>query len=693
MLSIHLLNFNEKDCKNPNLTGGKGASLANMTQVGLPVPPGFVLSTSLFEDFIKTNKLDFEIENRLEIASKSLENQEKLENISREISDLILNQQLDTDLQLQIKNQFKNLDSTWVAVRSSATSEDGAESAWAGQLDSFLNTDEQSLIENIKKCWASLFSPRALFYRFEKGFVVGKISIAVVIQSMIQSEVSGIAFTVHPVTEDRNIILIEAGFGLGEAIVSGQITPDSFEIGKANLDILDQQRNDQTRGIFLDESGNNVWKNTTDDSSIKSNLAENHVLELAKICIKIEKYYGFPCDIEWAFYQNQFYIVQSRPITTLTLSDSDYTNRLKNINDILSVSWKKVWTTEYSVFSIWEFAKGYTKYCTEILGFSFDKIILTREKNLATVFRNEKELEDFSLKALRKILDNDFLTKASNTINLLNTELLSFTDLSAEEFLTDSLSAFIEIHNQFLPYFLLFLWAPDSIQNLNSISNQEKNYIFEICLKNRKKTEHTYPDLEFFLNKVFSYIEKKEDLPKFHARCLLPQELLKYVVDKVLPGKTILQQRFECVGVIALGKNICLTNESQTRGIYGKVTYFKNDDEVLRGKVANSGFCVGRCRIIFDFESMKEFQTDEILVTTMTRPEWLPAIKNSKAIITDAGGVLCHASIISRELKKPCIIDTKIATQVLKDGDLVEVDADNGVVKILEKAKETYHND
>jgi pyruvate,water dikinase len=318
MPSKYLLNFAELDCKNVELTGGKGASLAHLTQSGIPVPLGFVITTIAFEEFIKTSGLDISIESLLNNAKENYQNQEKLENISQEISDLILNQQLGINLQLQIKNQFKNLDSTWVAVRSSATSEDGAESAWAGQLDSFLNTDEQSLIENIKKCWASLFSPRALFYRYEKGFESSKISVAVVVQSMIQSQVSGIAFTVHPVTEDKNILLIEAGFGLGEAIVSGQITPDSFEIEKVNLQILNQQRNDQTRGIFLDEFGNNVWKNTTDDSSIKSNLAENQVLELVKICIQIEKYYGFPCDIEWAFYQNHFYILQSRPITTLT---------------------------------------------------------------------------------------------------------------------------------------------------------------------------------------------------------------------------------------------------------------------------------------------------------------------------------------------------------------------------------------
>jgi len=127
---------------------------------------------------------------------------------------------------------YNDLDCEFVAVRSSATSEDSAAAAWAGQLDSYLNTNKKKILENVKRCWASLFTPRAIFYRFEKGLCGTDISVAVVVQKMVESEESGIAFSVHPVTEDPNHIIIEAGFGLGEAIVSGQITPDSYVVDK-----------------------------------------------------------------------------------------------------------------------------------------------------------------------------------------------------------------------------------------------------------------------------------------------------------------------------------------------------------------------------------------------------------------------------------------------------------------------------
>ena len=154
-----------------------------------------------------------------------------------------------------IQKYFNELGTEYVAVRSSATAEDSASAAWAGQLDSFLNTTEIDLLEKVKRCWASLFTPRAIFYRFEQNLHTQKVSVAVVIQKMVASEVSGIAFSVHPVTQDYNQLIIEAGFGLGEAIVSGQITPDSYVVEKAPRRIIDKNIVEQTRGIFRIEGG------------------------------------------------------------------------------------------------------------------------------------------------------------------------------------------------------------------------------------------------------------------------------------------------------------------------------------------------------------------------------------------------------------------------------------------------------
>src|SRR6185503_14024670 len=203
------------------LAGGKGASLGEMTQAGIPVPPGFVVLAGAFEKFLDETDLRQELEAIL--GRVSHEEMHTVEHASAQIKNLILSARMPEDIEKEIFSHFEDLGADFVAVRSSATAEDSSSAAWAGQLESYLNTTDEKLIENVQHCWASLFTPRAIFYRFEKGMQKTHISVAVVVQKMVDSEVSGIAFSVHPVTEDYNQLIIEAGFGLGEAIVSGQV--------------------------------------------------------------------------------------------------------------------------------------------------------------------------------------------------------------------------------------------------------------------------------------------------------------------------------------------------------------------------------------------------------------------------------------------------------------------------------------
>lgn len=225
-----ILNFSKLNKSDVALAGGKGASLGEMTQVGIPVPPGFVILSTAFEKFLEETDLNVEIDSILDsVNHKEIHT---VEYASKKIKALILNSEIPEDISKEIQKFFKTLKTPYVAVRSSATAEDSASAAWAGQLESYLNTTEENLLENVKKCWASLFTPRAIFYRFEKDLHKQKISVAVVVQKMVESEKSGIAFSVHPVTQDNNQLIIEAGFGLGEAIVSGQITPDSYVVEK-----------------------------------------------------------------------------------------------------------------------------------------------------------------------------------------------------------------------------------------------------------------------------------------------------------------------------------------------------------------------------------------------------------------------------------------------------------------------------
>ncbi len=222
------------------------------------------------------------------------------------------------DIGEEIVKEFKKLKAKYVAVRSSATAEDSSIASWAGELETYLNTTDKTLLANVKKCWSSLFTPRAIFYRYEKKMTDQKVSVAVVVQAMVESEISGIAFTVHPVTKDKNQMIIEAGFGLGEAVVSGQITPDSYILDKRDFSIIDINIAEQKKELVRKgAAGSNVWKNLSKTKQEVQKLTGKQIIELAKLCVQIEKHYKKPQDIEWAFAKGKFYITQSRPITTL----------------------------------------------------------------------------------------------------------------------------------------------------------------------------------------------------------------------------------------------------------------------------------------------------------------------------------------------------------------------------------------
>lgn len=314
-MTNHLLPFSKIGKKDVHLAGGKGASLGEMTQAGIPVPPGFVVLAPAFDRFLHETGLESDIQSQLnKVSHKDVNSVDKY---SATIRDLIHDARMPKDLQIEILAEFKKLKSTFVAVRSSATAEDSSQASWAGELETYLNTSQKNLLGKVKQCWSSLFTPRAIFYRREKKLHKAKVSVAVVVQAMVQSEISGIAFTVHPVTKDKNQMIIEAGFGLGESIVSGQITPDSYVVGKKKLELLDINVSEQGRALVGKPGGGNAWRALPKAQGGKQKLAGRQIQELAKICLGIEKHYGFPCDIEWALSKSKFYITQSRPITTL----------------------------------------------------------------------------------------------------------------------------------------------------------------------------------------------------------------------------------------------------------------------------------------------------------------------------------------------------------------------------------------
>ncbi|MDX9893282.1 MAG: PEP/pyruvate-binding domain-containing protein [Patescibacteria group bacterium] len=308
--------------KDVAIAGGKGASLGEMTNAKIPVPKGFVILAEAFDHFLNETpkspvaQTDLEVDALL--AKVNFDDTNSIDKASNVIRDIMHDTKMPKALAQEIAAEFKKLKTKYVAVRSSATAEDSSIASWAGELETYLHTTEKTLLDKVKHCWSSLYTPRAIFYRYEKKLIDQQVSVAVVVQEMVESEISGVAFTVHPVTKAKNQMIIEAGFGLGEAIVSGQITPDSYIVDKTDLSILDINVAEQKRMLVRkSQAGGIVWKPVAKAKQESQVLSGKQIIELSKICINIEKHYKCPQDIEWAYTKGKFYITQSRPITTL----------------------------------------------------------------------------------------------------------------------------------------------------------------------------------------------------------------------------------------------------------------------------------------------------------------------------------------------------------------------------------------
>ncbi len=423
------------------LVGGKGANLGEMARAGFPIPPGFIVTSDAYFYFLKVTGLDKRIYPLLD--ELDVEDTAKLQETAAQIQRMIVAAEVPGEIEKDIVKAYEELSKKatshikpkdiWVAVRSSATAEDLPEASFAGQQATFLYVrGAKSVVEHVKKCWASLFTARAIYYRSKQGFDHRKVGIAVVVQKMVNSEVSGVMFTAHPV-DGSPVIIIEAAYGLGEAVVSGMVTPDEYVVDKATLKIKEKKVAKQTKMVVQKPEGGTEEKPVPEELQEKQKLPDDKIVKLAEIGRRIEEHYGHPQDIEWALEHENLYIVQSRAITTI--------------------------------------------------------------------------------------------------------------------------------------------------------------------------------------------------------------------------GKT-----------------------------GGGPTTSEEDEPILKGLPASPGVATGKVKIVHDLSDLPKVREGDVLVTTMTTPDMVPAMQRAAAIVTDEGGMTCHAAIVSRELGIPAVVGTGNATKVLKDGDIVTVDAYKGVV-------------
>jgi pyruvate,water dikinase len=301
------------------LVGGKGANLGEMFNIGLPIPPGFVITAPTYKLFIEKTKIKTKIEKLLE--GLNVENNTQLQATSKKIQKLISSTRVPKEMAKEFISSYEKMNEgkqeVFVAVRSSATAEDLPGASFAGQQATFLNVKgKKDFIKAVSGCWASLFTARAIYYRVKNGFDHGKVYIAVVVQKMVNSSKSGIMFTINPSNNDPKELVIEAIFGLGEFIVGGEVNPDFYAIEKDNLRIKKIEVKVKEMGLYRSPSGKNVKKKLTPEMKRQQVLSVKQIQDLANLGRRIEKHYGKPQDIEWAVEDEKMFIVQSRPITT-----------------------------------------------------------------------------------------------------------------------------------------------------------------------------------------------------------------------------------------------------------------------------------------------------------------------------------------------------------------------------------------
>jgi len=650
MTEILIKSFNQISKADIEIAGGKGASLGEMTQAGIPVPEGFVILSNAFEKFIEETDLNVEIDAVLDTVD--IKEVHTVENASEKIQAIILSKEMPVDIKAEILEFFKNLDCKFVAVRSSATSEDSASAAWAGQLDSFLNTTDETLLENVKKCWASLFTPRAIFYRFEKKLKKNKISVSVVIQKMVNSEESGIAFSVHPVTQDKNQIIIEAGFGLGEAIVSGSITPDSYVVDKQEFNILGINVNEQTKALYKKTNGGNEWKDLGDKGK-KQVLTKKEIVELSKLIVDIENHYGFPCDIEWAKEKGKFYIVQSRPITTISETET--------IQAFHKIMTRPLSLVDCECWDIGERIKLPEKFKNLLF---FDPLFIYTPKKAVAVYYNFTDQKQSLQPLIDYLEDNLSWFKDEKVIFDKNSEKIR--NLIRHK--SDDFKKIANLNHE--------IWPMIAVANILGSTEffKASNNLRKICIQIRNESDDVLHPSLTYINKVIS---KKFGLD---TRNYLLSEFLN---DTTLNNAKLKTREkgwaYHKGNIIFDIKDYCRKNKIKI------INPSKKHGKTINGNIACKGYAKGKAKVIFELSDLNKVEKGDILVAPMTTPEMIPALKKTSAIVTDEGGITCHAAIVSRELKIPCVIGTVNATKLISDNDLLEVDANKGTIKIITK--------
>ncbi|TWU29871.1 PEP/pyruvate-binding domain-containing protein [Bythopirellula polymerisocia] len=682
MNTPYTLQLDQIDRSKVAICGGKGSSLGELVRVGVRVPTGFVVTRSAFDSFMTAADPDRRVPRWLaEVDSGGT----SVAVAAEAIAELLGEAEIPEEILAAIESGAKNLNIESVSVRSSATCEDGTSNAWAGQLDTFLDVAPEDIASQVQACWMSIFRAPALAYGAAHGYGAGEFGVAVVVQEMISSEVSGIGFSVHPVTQEPDVRLIEACFGLGEAIVSGKIVPDQYVVKRGAQEIMESSQGGQRQGLFLNHGEPEPQWRELGSRGSEPKLTDAQVLEYARLLDRIEDHYGFPVDTEWALTGDEFHLLQARPITTLA---QEYREEIvDHAEPWMSIVRRPLPLLEASIIGYWLDSR----HAGHDFGFHCDRFLAIQDSaDLTTMFPPKKSFEA-ALEHIRHLDRTDrgklvaFLERGRKIYQRGFEQIEqgeTFRDLD------DAIEHFIEVgrYTTSLPSATLIALEQGHIDDpqVREIAEELRSH----SLYPRYLSKLIEPIVqELMLRLGFSEPDRAPELVtwrELHQKSI-NRETLEDRLEKVRAGQRFVHQ--------ILGDEERLNFVTETgyllmREMGHRQIFPPDDPNQISGQTAWPGIHRGRARVVLTSEPEGiELNDGEVLVSIQSNPNLMPLLRHAGAIVTDDGGVACHAGIICRELKIPTIIGTGRATSTICEGDLVEVDAINQVVRIIERAE------
>lgn len=581
--------------------GGKANSLLYLASNNILVPKFFIISKDDYIQFLTDNNIYKKIE---ELFTKKK---------YKKIKDTIMKQDINSGLANKLALELPELNSHLYAIRSSASNEDGKDKSFAGQYDTFLNVKKEDIFLNIKKCFCSLYNDNVISYSDDFDIY----GINVIIQVMIDSDYSGVAFTVDPSSESDNYILIEMTEGLGEKLVSGKVIPNKFFVRK-ETGMIDLKIGE----LSLDEV-----------------IFNRLILEIEKT----EKIYKCPMDIEYAIKDRKIYILQARPITARTILPKSFSLTLTRQKSLIDI--ELYYKGEY--FGI--------KNITKNLYYFKPLFVYNNVDNNVSIYYNNTDLEELP-NPMYYLLDIYF-DKTLKYYRKIKKDI---------EYLNNTINNKLEIDYRTYIDKIIEIYPFTSLGQLAGHFNDTSKRVKDLLIEFREKYDYI--------------IYKAVDYLVFKFKAILPDNYKEYIdfllIDEIINSKLPSIESLENrkLGYIYYN-SLYVTTDYDNFFRDNNINIEEASNSLLNGTFAYSSNTniTGRVCVILSDKDFNNFKRGDIIVTPMTSPKFLSLIKESKAIITDEGGTLSHAAIISRELKIPCLVGCTNATKNLSTGNMIEI--------------------